>query len=465
MSRNRKIGIVVVLLAVIIIWQVSGDSDAPPPTTSSSEYGQNDQTETAAAPAVPDSGTVYIPLFTYRTGAYAASGIPIANGMSDYLEMLNARDGGIGGAKIIVEECETGYQTDKGVECYESVKSNNPLVINPYSTGITLQLIQRASTDQIPILSMGYGLSAAAVGDVFPWVFNFPTTYWGQASAIVDYIDGEEDYDLAGKKIGYIYLDVGYGREPLPVLQNLAEELGFELVTYPVEAKSMNEQSSQWLQISRDNPDWMIMWGWGAMNPTAVKEAAKVGYPMDRFIGSWWSGGESDVRPTGAEAEGYKSVNFHGVGDDYQAIQDIKKYVYDAGNSRVDSADEIGENLYNRGVVNSVFMAEAIRAAQQKFNIKGISAEQMRWGLENLDISAERFAELGLDGFASRISVSCSDHSGGHPVFIQQWQGDSWTQVSDRIEPLSGIVRPLLVDAAQKYAESNSPWPPRTEPC
>ena len=32
------------------------------------------------------------------------------------------------------------------------------------------------------------------------------------------------------------------------------------------------------------------MWGWGAMNPTAVKEAAEIGYPMDHFIGVWWSG-------------------------------------------------------------------------------------------------------------------------------------------------------------------------------
>ena len=46
---------------------------------------------------------IYVPLFTYRTGPYAGSGIPIANGMADYLNMLNERDGGIGGVKLIVE--------------------------------------------------------------------------------------------------------------------------------------------------------------------------------------------------------------------------------------------------------------------------------------------------------------------------------------------------------------------------
>ena len=33
--------------------------------------------------------SIYIPLFTYRTGPFAGSGIPIANGMHDYFTMLN----------------------------------------------------------------------------------------------------------------------------------------------------------------------------------------------------------------------------------------------------------------------------------------------------------------------------------------------------------------------------------------
>ena len=132
--------------------------------------------------------SIYVPLFTYRTGPFAGSGIPIANGMADYLNMLNERDGGIGGVKLVVEECETGYDTKKGVECYESVKGKNPVVVNPYSTGITLQLIPKAAVDKIPILSMAYGLSASADGNIFPWVFNPPATYWDGASVFVQHV-------------------------------------------------------------------------------------------------------------------------------------------------------------------------------------------------------------------------------------------------------------------------------------
>ena len=109
--------------------------------------------------------TLYIPSLSYRTGPFAGAGTPIANGFADYFTMLNERDGGIGGAKIVLEECETAYNAQKGVECYESTKGNGALAYNPYSTGITLQLIPKAPVDQIPVLSMGYGLSAAAVGE------------------------------------------------------------------------------------------------------------------------------------------------------------------------------------------------------------------------------------------------------------------------------------------------------------
>src|SRR5476651_1632120 len=135
---------------------------------------------------------IYVPLLSYRTGPFAVSGTPIVNGMADYLNMLNERDGGIGGVKIVVEECETGYDTKKGVECYESIKDKKPAMTNPYSTGITLQIIPKASVDKIPVLSMAYGLSASANGTYFPWIFNAPATYWDGASVFVRYIAQKE---------------------------------------------------------------------------------------------------------------------------------------------------------------------------------------------------------------------------------------------------------------------------------
>ncbi len=421
---------------------------------------------TAALPAFAQEDSVYVPLFTYRTGPYAGSGIPIANGMEDYFTMLNERDGGINGVKINVEECETGYDTQKGVECYEQVKPKNPLMITPYSTGITLQVIPKASVDKIPVLSMAYGLSAAAIGKTFPWIFNAPDTYWDGASAIIkDIAQREGGLDnLKGKKIGYIFLDAGYGREPIPLLEQLADKYGFTLLQYPVPGKEMQNQSSQWLNVRRDRPDYMIMWGWGAMNPTAVKEATKIRYPMDKFYGVWWSGGNDDAAAGGEDAKGYRTLNFNGVGKDYGVIQDIKKYVVDAGKSQVDPA-KFADNLYNRGVYNSMLIAEGIRTAQEMTGKKVINAEDMRNGLEALDITQERLNEMGMTDFMNPLKLSCEDHNGHNAVYIVEWDGKDWKKARDWFEPMTDVVQPLLETAADEYVKANSPWPERDVPC
>jgi branched-chain amino acid transport system substrate-binding protein len=410
---------------------------------------------------------IYIPLLTYRTGPYAGSGTPIANGMADYLNMLNARDGGIGGVKLAIEECETGYDTKKGLECYESVKGKNPVIINPYSTGITLQLIPKAAVDKIPILSMAYGLSASADGNVFPWVFNPPATYWDGASVFVKHaaqVEGGFD-KLKGKKLGLLYLDAPYGKEPIPMLEQLAKDYGFELKLYPVAGSEMQNQSALWLNVRRDRPDWIYIQGWGAMNPTAVKEAAKADFPMNRLIGVWWSGGDDDARPAGAEAKGYTSLDFNMVGQNFPIVQDILKYVVDKGNSQVASRDKVGENLYNRGVLNSVIVAEAIRNAQQITGKKVVTGEDVRRGLESLNITEARLKELGMEGFAAPFRVSCGDHNGHHSVYLAEWDGTKWTKASDWIEPIKDKVLPLIEEAAKEYSTANPGWPKRTEAC
>jgi branched-chain amino acid transport system substrate-binding protein len=409
---------------------------------------------------------IYVPLFTYRTGPYANSGIPIANGMHDYLTMLNERDGGIGGVKLNVEECETGYDTKKGVECWEAVKGKNPTVVNPFSTGITLQVIPKAAVDKIPILSMAYGLSASAVGKDFPWVFNPPATYWDGLSMIIRYIAGKEGGldKLKGKKIGYIYLDAGYGREPIPLLQQLAKDYGFQVKLYAVAGKEMQDQSGQWLAVRRDRPNWMIMWGWGAMNPTAVKRASENGYPMDHFIGVWWSGSDDDARAGGKAAKGYLALNISGLGSNYPAIQDIKKYVVDKGKSQVEK-DKFADTFYNRGVYNTAIVAEAIRNAQKITGKKVVNGADVRRGLETLNMTSARWKELGFPGNWAPVHVTCADHNGHSPAYLQQWDGTKWVKASDWVEPMKAKVEPLLKDAAADYVKKNTGWPKRTETC
>ena len=209
-------------------------------------------TGVVATTPVVEADEQFIPMLVYRTGPYAPSGIPVANGFRDYYTMINNRDGGINGVKITFEECETEYNTKLGVECYEKLKnkgSTGASLVNPFSTGITYQLIPKASVDEVPILSMGYGRTAAADGRVFKWVFNFPTTYWSQASAFIRYVAQQEggEKNLKGKKIAHVYHISAYGKEANPTLQALSKKYGYELVLLAVDHPGQ-EQKATWLQ-------------------------------------------------------------------------------------------------------------------------------------------------------------------------------------------------------------------------
>jgi branched-chain amino acid transport system substrate-binding protein len=395
------------------------------------------------------------PNLAYRTGPFAATGIPIMNGQADYMAMLNARDGGIGGIAIDFSECETGYNTEKGVECYEKTKGS-AIVTQPWSTGITLQVLPKTNVDEIPILAPGYGFSPMADGAVFQWAFNTPLSYWDGASIILKYIS--EMGDLSGKKVAFLHLDHPFGKEPLPYLEMKAEEMGFELLPIPVGLKEMQNQSAQWLQIRRERPDYVVLWGWGAMNAGAITEAAKTKYPMENILGVWWAGHDADLKLVGEDGKGYKSVSWSFPNPDAPVMADVKKYVIDAGKSQT-NPEEMEGVFYSRGLVISAILAEGIVVAQEHAGKPDISASDLRWGLENLNLTEERLEELGLTGMVPPFSTSCSNHTGHSGGWILEWDGAKFVKASDLIMPDSEAISELEMAKAKEYAEANAPWP------
>ena len=404
----------------------------------------------------------FIPRLVYRTGPYAPNGAPFADGYADYLDMLNARDGGINGVKLTYEECETAYDNSKGVECYERLKGKGPTgaaLVDPLSTGITYALIERATNDKIPVVSMGYGRADASYGAVFPYVFLPPATYWAQADALIKYVASEDGgFDkLKGEKIALVYHDSAYGKEPIATLEKLSAKYGYTFLKYAVSPPGI-DQKATWLQIRQQRPNWVFMWGWGIMNSTAIKEAAAVGYPMDHFIGVWWSGSEPDVVPAGDAAKGYKSGTFHGTGTSYKVVQDILKLVYEKGGGKT-SKDKVGEVLYNRGIVNAIYDTEAIRTAQEHFGKKPLKGEEVQWGYEHLNIDTARISALGAEGLVVPVQLSCANHEGQGSVRIQQWDGQHWKFVSDWITPDRDMLTEMYKESALAYAKEKGITP------
>ena len=406
----------------------------------------------------------FVPHHYYWVGPFAPGGSGIGGGAIDYLNMLNERDGGINGVKLTGEKCETEYNNARGVECYERNKkkgSTGATLIHPLSTGITYSLIEKGTADKIPIVSVGYGRTDAADGRVFPYVFPLITTYWSQNTAKIKFMgmkSGGMD-KLKGQKIVNLYLDGAYGKETIPVLDVQAKMYGFQ-VTHIAVSYPGNEQQSQWLQIRQIRPDWVILRGWGVMNPTALKMAQRSGFAREKIIGVWWSGAEEDVAPAGDAAKGYIAAGFNVSGANYPVIRDIQKHVYAKGKGEMDDKSRVGSIYYNRGVVFSMITAEAIRTAQNRYGKgKPMTGEQIRWGLENLNIDEKRLKELGAVGFMQPLKVSCLDHEGGGQVKFQQWDGKSWKVITDWISSDQSIVRPMIEASAAQYAKEKGITP------
>ena len=404
----------------------------------------------------------FFPITSYRVGPYGANGMALFGGFIDYLNYINLKEGGVNGVVMTWEECETEYNNAKGVECYERLKtkarvSSGP--IHPLSTGISYALIDKTAADKIPLAMVGYGRTDATDGSVFPYAFPLVTTYQMQASAIVRYLRDKEKGSLAGKKIVYLYHDSAYGKEAIIALEAEARLGKFELVEIPV-AHPGNEQGAQWLRIRQEKPDYVIFWGWGVMNQTALKAAQKVGFPRDRMIGSLWAGSEEDTVPAGEAAKGYLSATFNVAGKAVPLIAEIEKVVYGAGKGNLPDPGKIGTVLYNRGVASAILSVEAIRKAQEKYGKgKAMTGEQVRWGMENLNITDARLKALGATGLLPEVRTSCANHERSGKVKIQQWDGGKWVVVSDWLEGNKSLVHPLFQATALQYAKEKGITP------
>ncbi len=412
----------------------------------------------AAVIAVPLAGTVsaqakemFVPSLVYRTGPYAPSGIPFANGMWDYLTMLNERDGGVNGVRLVVEECETQYDTKQGVECYERLKgkSGGAMVFNPLSTGITYQLIPKAAVDKIVVHSMGYGMTAAADGRWFPWVFNFPTTYWSQASSVIRYMGA------AGGRARQ-----AEGQEDRPHLPQQPLRQGSQ-----PDARGAGPEVRLRADAARGGPSRPGAEGDvapGAAHQPGLGVPVRLGRdepgggegggrhqlpdgPPHRQLVVGQRGGRGARRVTGPRATRARPSTPPAA--NFKVHADIVKHVYDKGKN-IGPKDKIGEALYNRGVINAMYTTEAIRTAMAKYGNKPLTAEQVRWGYEHFNITDARLDQIGLKGFTHAVKVTCEDHEGNGPVLIQQWDGKKWNIVSEWVQPMRDVVRPKLEAAA-----------------
>ena len=407
----------------------------------------------------------FVPMALFRIGALSSIGTSLFAGMIDYFTLVNERDGGVYGHKLVWEECEFEYKPDRGMECYERLKGRVPTgmpFFAPNNTPMSYGLTERVVQDKVPLIMIGIGRADAADGRVFPWAFPLMTTYQSGNAAMVQFIAKREGGldKLKTKKIAFVYHDTAFGKEELPILEVQQKKYGFELVKVPI-APPGAEQQSQWLKIRQEKPDWIIMRTLGVMTVSAIKAAQRIGFPRERMISGWWSGTEDDMIAAGDAAKGYISTALTADGREAPVVQELLKRYYSGGPKRGNHPDVklVGSSNYNAGVTHAMIKVEAIRVAMDRFGKKPVTGEQVRWALEHLNIDDKRLRELGAYGLMQPLKTSCADHEGGGAVRIHQWDGAKWVTLEDWFKGDRALVRPVLEEAAAAYAKEKGVTP------
>jgi branched-chain amino acid transport system substrate-binding protein len=393
-----------------------------------------------ANPAAAQQKEVLIGMQCDRTGATQITGVVLCPAMHDYYDLVNA-GGGVEGYTIKADEIDNEYKVPQAVEAYQRQKQEGAVLMTLYGTPMTVALNQRLEEDKIATTSPGFGIAAAADGSRYPYLFPIAATYWSQGAAAVEFVKNKLGGNLKGKKIAYIYYDNPAGKEPLPIVEELQKQEGFELRTFAVPPPGV-EVGAQVLDITqRYRPDFVIAHLFGRSPAAAIKAFKSNGYPLSKVVGLVWASSEADIDAAGGfgVAEGYHAMQFAGAGDDYPVRQQIKAMYKKAGKEPLDLMDK-NTVYYNRGLLQAAIHVEGIRNALKANGGKAPTGTDIKNGFEQI-------RDFTLGGLVPPLEITPTDHEGGGWVQVFQVKGGKFVKETDWFRAYRDVVEHALKTA------------------
>ena len=371
-----------------------------------------------------------------RTGATQTVGVFLCPGYHDYIALLNSK-GGVEGYKIRVIEIDNEYKVPPAMEAHERFKKEGAVLHGLYGTPQTAALTKKLEEDKMLGTSPGFGSAAAADGKRFPYLFPLAASYWSQAAAAIEFAKKELGGSLKDKKIAYLYFDNPAGKEPLEVLADLSKMEGFEMRTFAVPSPGV-EMGAQIIDITgRFRPDFVVTHLFGRSPSVAVKELKGKGYPLNKVVAMVWGASEADIKAAGgfAAAEGYHTLQFAGVGTDFQVITDINA-MYKAQGKEPPSQQETSV-FYNRGVMIAALHVEAARnAVKAKGGAKPTTVD-VKNGMESIK-------GFTLGGMVPPMQLTPEDHEGGGWVQVWSVKGGKLVKSTDWFQAYRDVIKKHL---------------------
>ena len=376
-----------------------------------------------------------------RTGPTALVGTVLCPGYHDYIDLVNSK-GGVEGYKIKVIEVDNEYKVPPAMEAHERFKKEGAVLDSVYGTPQIAALNKKLEEDKMLGTSPGFGTASAADGKRFPYTFPIAATYWSQAGAAMEFVK-EKLGSLKGKKIAYIFYDNPAGKEPMPILEDLAKSEGFELRTFAVPAPGV-EMGAQVLDItSRYKPDFVVAHLFGRAPSVSIKEFKGKGFPLSKVIALVWGSAEADIIAAGgyAVAEGYNTLQFAGVGKDFPVLKDIEAMYKAQGKPAPKEMDSTV--YYNRGVMTAAVQIEAIRNAIKAKGGAMPTGEDVKKGMESIK-------NVTLGGLVPPMTITPTDHEGGGWCAVYTVKGGKLVRVKDWFQGYRPVIEKQIQADASK---------------
>ena len=405
------------------------------PTAPKTDAKTESKTDTGAAssPAAGKSAVgsgkatgqpVKVGILCDRSGAVANINTYLCDGIEDWFDFTNNVQGGARGRPIEHTEIDFKYEVPIGVDGYKRMTTReNIRMIIPLATPLVDALAPLSKEDRVVLWSPGFGLSEAADGQRFPYIFVGVATYHAQAMAAMQFV--ADDWKAQGKtgnpKVVYLFFDNPAGRDPLELIRNQSKNIGLDVLDNVAVPATTVDMTTIMTQVKDKNPDYVISHLFGRTPALSLQAADKVGLPREKMISLVWGLAEDEIKVAQQAAEGYRGLQIAAhPNDNPDAYKLLEGYWRDSGKTPNPKARE--SLHYARGMMMGNLMAEAARLAENPMD-----GDSLKKGIETMK-------DFTANGLLAGTTMTPDDHGGTRKLRMYQVKDGKLTQIRDWFE-------------------------------
>ncbi|MGL3148984.1 ABC transporter substrate-binding protein [Microbacterium sp. A82] len=222
-------------------------------------------------------GEVVIGVALPTTGGSAVLGEPMTHGIEMAVEAIN-QAGGIDGQTVRVIQEDIGADDETALNAFNRITSENPTAVIgfPVSTQGFAVMTQVDRTG-IPVIMGGTNAKLAAGSD---WVFSM-TSHDGITTRAAAQFATE---DLGAKKIALLRESGELGSGASEILNEAAEEFGFEIVDEEIFQSGEVDLTTQANNLRNSDAEMLFVYGQQADYIVAANALATAGVKLPSFV-------------------------------------------------------------------------------------------------------------------------------------------------------------------------------------